>query len=154
MPRVTQTKLARELGVTQQAVSKALAAKRLECGEDGLLDLEASRARWDETSRPSITGTGSDYHAQRTMRESYLAKLARMDYEERAGRLVDATEIQAQAFNAGRRIREHLITMADRIAARVAGETDRTECYQIVLAEVERALDELAPAETVRKGAK
>jgi len=152
MPRVTQTELANDLGVTKQAVHKAIAARRLELGEDGRLDLETSRVRWHETSRSStvtaqrVADEGRpDYHLGRAIRETYLAKLARLEFEERSGKLVEAQKVQAQAFDAGRRIREHLITMGDRIAAQVAAEGDRAVCYQIIMAEVERALDELAP---------
>jgi hypothetical protein len=187
---VTQAQLARELGVSRQAVSKAVRVRRIRPGKDGRFDLEQATARWRATSGgtgaengavraggghgarqaasfapvaargaqgapgsgPGVgngsavdggSGSRPDYHLGRAVRETYLAKLARLEYERQVGQLVDASEVRTKAFTAGRRLRERLLAMADRLASVVAGLETRADCHRVIVEEVERALDEL-----------
>lgn len=82
----------------------------------------------------------------RAAREGYAALLAKLDYETRTGALIPKDQVRAQEFIVGRRIRDHLLTIADRVAAQVtalAPEADRAEVHRLIDTEVRLALEEL-----------
>src|SRR5262249_34600236 len=58
----------------------------------------------------------SSYAASRAAREAYLARLAKLEFEQRSGKLVDADEVRAQIFALGRRLRDALLGIPDRLA--------------------------------------
>lgn len=79
----------------------------------------------------------------RAMKERYLALMAKLEYEIESGKLIDAEEARRAAFNAARKARNILLTIADRLAPVVAGLTDAFECHQAISKEVRRVCDEL-----------
>ena len=90
--------------------------------------------------------TGVDYSRARAVRESYLARLAKIDYEERTGRLVSKDEVQVAAFNRFRQFRDQMLNLPDRLAAMLAAETDPAKVYEILASEIRKALNEFASA--------
>ncbi|MBI3693743.1 MAG: hypothetical protein HY238_02725 [Acidobacteria bacterium] len=59
-------------------------------------------------------------------------RLAKLDYEERSGKLVDAEEVTKAAFDDARVVRDRLLTIADRIASLLAAESDSKKVYNIL----------------------
>ncbi|RCK32496.1 hypothetical protein TH9_12250 [Thalassospira xiamenensis] len=51
---------------------------------------------------------GADYQEHRALRESYNAELARLELEERQGKLINRREVEDAMVTAGRRIRQGL----------------------------------------------
>lgn len=90
--------------------------------------------------------SGVDYSRARAVRENYLARLAKIDYEERTGRLVSKDEIQVAAFNRFRQFRDQMLNIPDRLAATLAAETDPGKVYEILASEIRKALNEFASA--------
>lgn len=82
-----------------------------------------------------VPGGGPSYVAARAFRESYLARLARLEFEEKSGKLIDADQVRVAAFNAARRARDMVLSLADRIAPLVAGEPDQFKCHEIIRGE-------------------
>lgn len=93
----------------------------------------------------------SSYAASRAAREGYLARLAKLEFEQRSGKLVDADEVRAQIFGLGRRMRDALMGLPDRLAPVLAGQTDQAEIHRLLAQEIMTSLAELsaAPALTV-----
>lgn len=174
-PYVTQVELARELGVSKQAVNKGIKAGRIRPGADGRLDLPASIERWRATSggtgaengrrahrsaeSPDRPGRGeygaqsadvprspggADYHVGRAVRETYLAKLARLKYEEASGRLVDGEEVKRHYFRLVRDARNSLLALADRLGPTMAPIQDARACTALLRAEFLRICTQLA----------
>jgi hypothetical protein len=85
----------------------------------------------------------ASYAGSRAAREGFNARLAKLDFEERSGKLVDADQVRAKAYAAGRRLLDRLMTMADRLATQVAATSDRGKCHRLITQEVHRALDEI-----------
>lgn len=86
---------------------------------------------------------GVSYAASRAVRETYLARMARLDFEERQGRLVELEEVKRVCFEAARRSRDMLRAIPDRVAPLLAGTHDVHECQQILREEVQRACEGL-----------
>lgn len=90
--------------------------------------------------------TGVDYSRARAVRENYLARLAKIDYEERTGKLVSKDEVQVAAFNRFRQFRDQMLNLPDRLAALLAAETDPSKVYEILASEIRKVLNEFATA--------
>ena len=87
---------------------------------------------------------GSQYTKARAVREHYTARLAKLEFEERTGKLVPKDEVQVAAFNKFRQFRDHMLNIPDRVAAMVAAESDAARCYEIIAIEIRKALNEFA----------
>ncbi len=96
----------------------------------------------------------SSYAASRAAREAYLARLAKLDFEERSGKLVDADQVRTQLFALGRRARDTLLGVPDRLAPILAGETDQAVVHRLLTEEIERGLAELSTTGAITVGAK
>lgn len=97
-------------------------------------------AKGDDEDPEKIVGT--TYQRARAARETYQAKLARLEYEHKMGKLVDAAEVRVAAFNAARNARDTLRNLPDRIAAQFPD--IQHELHRILLEEVHRVCRELA----------
>ncbi len=80
----------------------------------------------------------------RAMKERYLALMAKLEYEQESGKLIDCEDAKRATFAAARKARDMLLTMADRLAPVVAGLADQFECHKAIVAEVRRVCDELS----------
>lgn len=99
-------------------------------------ELEADDALGDDTE-PVL-------HKAKAKKEHYLAKHAKLKYEQAAGSLVEAEAVKKAAFETGRTIRESLLGIPDRIAGELAGETDPHRVHVVLTREITLALEELA----------
>jgi len=86
---------------------------------------------------------GPDYHVSRAVRETYLARLVRLEFEVKTGKLIDAEESRHAAFQDNRRVRDLLLAIPDRTAAQLAACSDAAECHRLLAAEIRRACEEL-----------
>jgi len=151
---------ARHRGVSLAAVQKAIQSGRITANADGLIDSERADAEWIAKTRPGqrrvrptsatlqepaeAPAAGIDYFRARAIRESYLARLAKIEFEEKTGKLVSRDEVQVAAFTKARTIRDNLLNIPDRLAATLAAEADADRVHQILSAEIRKALEELS----------
>ena len=161
---------ARQRGVSEGAVRKAIKAGRIQKEADGSIDPVKADAAWDRNtnpaqqrqqtvpekgleeapvpSQPNVEKRGSAvpaYQTSRAVRETYAAKMAKLDFEERSGKLVQADEVQVAAFNAARQVRDRLFCIPPRLAAVLAAESDAHAVEQILQQELRDALEVLNP---------
>ena len=92
----------------------------------------------------------SSYADSRAARESYLARLAKLEFEERSSKLVDADEVRAQVFALGRRMRDAVLALPDRVAPLIVGQSDPAVIHRILTEEIQSCLSELAVAPSLR----
>jgi phage terminase Nu1 subunit (DNA packaging protein) len=88
----------------------------------------------------------ASYAASRAARAGYQARLTKLEFEQKSGKLVDADEVRAQLFALGRRVRDSLLGVPDRLAPILAGETDPAVVHRLLSEEIERGLAELSTA--------
>ena len=75
----------------------------------------------------------------------FRAKMARLDYEEREGKLVDAARVREDAFPRwGRMLRDGALAIPDRMADILAAESDPAKVRQILMDELETVLEKLS----------
>lgn len=105
-------------------------------------------------SEGSATRLASGYAASRAAREAYLARLAKLDFEQRSVKLVAADEVRAQIFGLGRRLRDTLMGLPDRLAPVLTGQSDQAAIHRLLTDELMTSLAELSAAPPLRFGSK
>lgn len=95
--------------------------------------------------QPYATGAelpidAADYNASRAKKESYLAELARLEYEEKEGTLVKAEAVRKEAFAIARQVRDGMLNIPDRISSELAALTDQFEIHKRLTEEIRRTL--------------
>ena len=161
MPLLSLRAYAKHRGVSLAAVQKAIHSGRITPNADGLIDSDRADAEWAAKTRPGqrrarsappaarepaeAPGAGGlDYFRARAIRESYLARLAKIEFEEKTAKLVSRDEVQVAAFTRGRVVRDNLLNIADRLAATLAAENDVDKVHRLLSDEIRMALDALA----------
>jgi len=156
---VNQSEYARHRGVSHQAVMRALREGRITKEPDGSINPAKADAQWSantdfsrqpDKARRTVKGeappsaAGPDYNVSRAVREAYTARLAKLEYEEKTGKLVDAEKVKMQWFNTLRIVRDRILQMPDRLAATFAAEVDTLKIKTTMDAELRRILDDAA----------
>jgi len=85
-----------------------------------------------------------DFSQARTLNEQYKAAIRKLEYEEKTGKLVDAVRVREAAFSVGRRIRDAMMNLPDRLAAILAAENDEEKIRGHMNREIRVALEELS----------
>lgn len=158
--------------VSEGAVRKAIRAGRIKVEADGTIDPVKADAAWDRNTNPALqrkqaapkkksepppvstplpsppqAGKSASaipaYQTSRAVRETYAAKMAKLDFEERLKSLVRADEVHVAAFNTARRTRDRLFCIPPRLAAVLAAEDDAHTIEQMLQQELREALEEL-----------
>jgi phage terminase Nu1 subunit (DNA packaging protein) len=91
---------------------------------------------------PFLSEEGSDapdYTNSRAKREHYQAELARLDFEQRSGELVEASWVEAIIVGACTELRVTLELMPDSLALELATQDDEAECRAILTQALEQA---------------
>ncbi len=94
------------------------------------------------SNRPGIP----NYTEQRSIREAYTARMSKIEYEEKIGKLVDAEKVKSDAFQLARIVRDGVLSVADRISPQLASMSDPFEVHSLLTSELEKALEELSRA--------
>lgn len=120
-------------------------------------------------SEPTLGSGASSLGTARAIREQFLARLAKLEYEERVGKLISRDEVQVAEFNATRIIRDGLQNIPDRVCGAITSEIaaavaaaglpadvaqtiDLARVHAIISAEVRNALGDTADSLTRRAG--
>ena len=166
---VSQAELARRLGVSRQYVNRLVRSGKLEL-EGKKIDVAKAvaalrqvrdPARKYKTDEPadldqfpqedsSEAGPQLTFAEAKTMKEVYLARMARLKYEEEAGKLVPKADVEARAADIGMVVKQNLLSIPSRLMDQLADETDPREINAILEAELRRVLEQLA--EELRRG--
>lgn len=160
MAAMSLRQYARHRGVALSAVQKAIQSNRISTLPDGRLDDEVADAEWARNTapRPSVAtrpaathlpavppaqrepfetapkldGGGLEYSRARAVRENYLARLAKIEFEERSGKLVSRDEVKIAAFNKFRTFRDGMLNIPDRLSAVLAAESDPGRVFELL----------------------
>lgn len=150
--RVPARILAHVLRVSPQAVSQGVKAGRLVRGEDDLLDVRESIARWDAGTTPQAgdartsggAGDGVDYQEHRAIREKAVARQQQLRTAEMEGRLLAVEDVSATWSALVRETRDGLRSVGVRTCAELAATGTAVGCRTIVDRAVDEALERLA----------
>jgi phage terminase Nu1 subunit (DNA packaging protein) len=168
--RVSLAEYGRRRGVSAEAVRRAIQSGRLreavtrDAKGNPKIDPEIANGEWEAN-----TSDNRGWHAQenakktadadmkvsgslnqsRAIKEAYLARLAKLEFEERSGKLISADDVKHQAFKVARTVRDSILNLPDRVAAQLAAETDPGAVHLILTEELRKALEELQNVKTI-----
>lgn len=95
-------------------------------------------------------GTGNKldltYKQARTHEAAFRAKLTELEYRERDGLLVDAGQVRRAAVNVAAMARSAFEKIPDKLAERMAAESDAQQCHALLCAEIDLVLADLTGA--------
>lgn len=162
-------------GCSKSAVMKAVQSGRITRDEDGKIDPAKADLQWernsdpgqveaqkeaqqpapqakpktktDETAPTASSAEGPTYIQSRAIRELYVARLRKMEYEEKAGRLVPLEKVTVRWFNLARQLRDQLLGIPNRIDAILAAENDRFKVNELLSEELSRVLEEFSKSD-------
>lgn len=139
LQRIDQTQDPSKAGVAARHAAGRVAKASDSAASDtaDVADVPASGKREDDED-----GGGSRYQRARAANEQYKALQAKLDYEERVGKLVDAAQVRAVAADMGTTIRRRLESLAPLVSAQV-DERDRDRVFTQINDIVEATLGDL-----------
>ena len=162
---LTISEYARQRGVSQQAVSKAVKAGRITTIEkDGkkLIDPEVANIQWAKNTRIKTTnidhvladdlgksGTGIeadvfDIKQARAKREYHEANIAEMRERKEKSELVEFDYVRKAAIEVGSILRHSLEQMPGKLGVRLAAIADPADCRSVLAHEIDLILSDLS----------
>jgi len=97
----------------------------------------------DDADKMRAPSNNLSYMRAKTMREAFNAKIAELEYKERKGELRDAQTVRKSITDAAVIIRSAIERIPDKLASRVAAESDVDRCHQLLTEECDQLLSEL-----------
>ena len=167
---VTLTAYAKTKGVSTEAVSKAVRVGRLSksvvfdakgkprvipalADQEWTANTDSAQQRVPavppprppapEPEAPANEPKTATFQQARTLREAYMARLARLEFEEKSALLVRADAVKNEAFKVARTVRDNMLNIPDRVAAELANETNQFKVHQRLTQEIRRALEDM-----------
>ena len=161
--RVRQAELARELGVSRQAIADLVKRGIISTDADGMIDAELAKIALQQRVRPSgktaqamtpapppplpapvpppaekdvDPASATSFHVARTLREAEEARMARMKRQQMEGSLIEREPAVTAVFTAYRQLRDTAMPVGRRVATRVATMTDAREIQLLIEAEL------------------
>ena len=153
MAHLSIRQYAKRRGLSHTAVQKALKQGRIRPTADGRIDVEQADRDWQRHTGPSKPPgfsvpdeglRGPSFAKSRAIRELYMAKLAKLEFEQRSGKLTDRQEVEHAAFNAARTTRDRMLCIPSRVAPILATESDANRIQDILEEEIRWALVDLS----------
>jgi hypothetical protein len=125
---------------TTERHAKARAASAASAGDVDIPDDD------DDALSDPITAPAGGFAEARTVTEQFRAKVAEIEYRKLAGQLVEVARVKRAIGDNAASARRTLERMPDRIASRLAAESDVRKVYALLAAEIALACNEIADA--------
>ena len=150
---------AKHRGIDVAAVSRAVKNGKIstvtsEDGKTRFINSEVADREWITNSDPArvkhIPTVTTEGKGAPSVNESakvlkiYQAKLARLEYEEKAEKLHDVEACKRERFKSARSVRDAMLGIPDRLSAELAGETDQFAIRKRLDDEIRQALENIA----------
>jgi hypothetical protein len=163
---VNQAEYARHRGKSRQYISR-LAKAGVLVMRGGKIDVRASDTVLDDRpvddvdappqpapaaqpfrqSADSLGGqSGASFGQARTVEMVFRAKLRRLEFETRQGKLIEADAVRKTVADAVRTLRDGILGLPDRLATVLAAESDAKKVHVTLNTELARQLEGLANA--------
>lgn len=151
---------AKHRGVALSAVQKAIKTGRIKLEADGKINAQKADASWQFNTRPSAQDSSSNesysdssdqsneiesknapnYQKARAIREAYSARLAKLDFEERSGKLVPLETVSKVVFTIGRQLRDRLQLIPRQLSPLIVSQVLETPDPRVIEAMLDDAI--------------
>ncbi len=149
---MSQAEYARHRAKSRQYISR-LAKAGVLVMRGGKVDANASDAVLDDRPEPvservvsapaEVTPSGATFAQARTADMVFKAKLRKMEYDQRMGKLVEAELVKQRWSAIYRLIVDRILAWPNRLAPEVAALTDERQVREAILREVRALVNEL-----------
>jgi len=95
-------------------------------------------------SSPPPSFGGSNYQLDRARRENVKLRKEVIELRKLEEKFVNADEVKVAQFNKGRILRDGVFSIADRLAAPLAAETDQKKCWEMLMSEFRQVFTSFA----------
>jgi hypothetical protein len=95
---------------------------------------------------PLPQASGASFGQARTIEMVFRAKLRRLEFETKQGRLIEAEAVRKTIADAVRSLRDGILGLPDRLATVLAAESDAKKVHVTLKMELSRELEALANA--------
>jgi hypothetical protein len=102
--------------------------------------------RLDKPANEPLGQTGASFGQARTIEMVFRAKLRRLEFETRQGKLIEAEAVRKTIADAVRSLRDGILGLPDRLATVLAAESDSKKVHVTLKTELSRELEALANA--------
>ena len=102
--------------------------------------------RVDKPATEPLGQTGASFGQARTIEMVFRAKLRRLEFETRQGKLIEAEAVRKTIADAVRSLRDGILGLPDRLATVLAAESDSKKVHVTLKSELSRELEALANA--------
>lgn len=92
------------------------------------------------------SSSATQYQKSRAVKESYTARLRKIEFEKQMGTIVNKEGVEKAAFGISRILREKLKAVPNRLAPKVTVVTDQKENFIILTEEIESVIREIQAA--------
>jgi hypothetical protein len=154
------TEYARHRGVADIVVHTAVRSGRIKRNPNGLIDSDVADQQWEaNTQKPTGSARGRykepedraveavpgiTYSDARALREVYVAQKHALSILERTGELVPRRDVEEEASNCFRMIRDACFNLPPRLSAQLAAETDEATVHDLLETELRRIFEDFA----------
>lgn len=90
---------------------------------------ESAEGEKPTETKPEVSQHSVTYAQSRSIKEAYSARLQRLSYEEKLGKLINVEKVRVAAFNTARIVRDSILNVPDRISHEIASITDPHEVH-------------------------
>lgn len=124
---------------TTTSKAESLAAKVVDAGTSASVKAQAS-----ELLNSMVNEGVLDINEARALKETFLARMAQLEYNRKLGLLVENAIVRKTAFAIANTVKGRLLALPSRIAPQVLGQTETAVISGLIQAEVIQCLNELA----------
>jgi len=111
---------------------------------DGATPGSSRQAGPPAASPPPLSFGASNYQLDRARRENVKLRKEVIELRKLEEKFVNADEVKVAQFNKGRILRDGVFSIADRLAAPLAAETDQRKCWEMLLSEFRQVFTQFA----------
>lgn len=143
---LTRSRFAAHIGCAKSYVTKLGEQGRLVLNDAGLIDVERTKSLIAGTTGAPERGkiTTRSFADAKDKREAYSAEMARLDLEERVGKLLVAEDVVKAVASAAAFLRTRLEQLPASLAPQLAATRDETHLQALLASEIEAVLGELS----------
>jgi len=150
---LTQRDYAKYKGVSRRMVDKWLRDGKISLGKNKKIDRAAADKLLAQNHVGSMHGSNLSKKEQmsltfsRTQREYYSSKMARFEYEQARGQLIEREKVKADSARTARAVRGRIMAIPKRLAGPIAAEQDQNRVYELLTQELTQALETISHLE-------
>jgi hypothetical protein len=132
------------ISYTLQGTRKIINPRKADVEWASTIDLAKSKTAMDDPTYTPVNTRAPPFQESRAIREAYAARIAKLDYEQKKGDLINKDLVKRQSVATASIIKNNMRQIPIKVAAALAAETDSHKIEMMLNKEIDEALEELS----------